>query len=301
MDHFNEMLSRIHVQLVDENHPLMWFKDDLEYPSLLVLESKVEPGKVLDVKGLTVRKTQRKNGNWYIAFYCQNPEFSRVFRSFCHDQIHSTLEVKPENGPEKALDVYSRWRTFFSRSSTLLSETAIQGLMAEMIALRDCLIPEFGPSASIQSWMIKYHSKQDFLIGNTWYEIKSLVEGDSSFTVSSLEQLNRNDGFIVSIVLRHSNPESEKCMTLNSLFDEICSKLSEGDSLSFRESLSVFGFQPGPNYDDYCFEFVSGTCYEVRDGFPRLTPSSIPYPAITHVEYNIETRLITEFEVKKWN
>lgn len=301
MDRLYELLSQIQVKLADESHPLMWFKDSIECPSLLVLESKVEPGRVSDVKGLAVRKSQRKNGNWYLAFYCQNPEYSRVFRSFCHDQIHSTLETTPENGPQKALEIYAKWKMFFTRSSTILSDNAIQGLLAEMITLRDCFIPEFGASAAIKSWMIKYRSKQDFIIGNTWYEVKSLLEGDGAFTISSLEQLDRNDGYLVSIVLRHSNPESEKCITLNTLFDEIDSILSENDRLTFRESLSEFGFQPSPNYDDYCFEFVSGTYYEVRDGFPRLTPSIMPHPAISHVEYDIETGLISKFEVKKWN
>ncbi len=193
---------------------------------------------------------------------------------------------------------------FMPHRKDKLSNIDIRGLIGELYVLKSKFIPEYGAYSALRSWMNKKKGKQDFIEHDKWYEIKTLLEGNDSICISSLEQLSRTDeGELVVVNLKRSSPESDKCITLNILYNEVNDILPTfAMKHQFAEIMLDPGYMPNdPYYEDHCFEVINVVAYRVTDEFPRLTPTNLPYVGISRAKYEILIDAIKDFEVEKWN
>ncbi len=290
---------------VDSEHPIDWRYNDRNPPTMLVLKTKKKPPEFAETKGVHVVIIQQHNGQYATVFVLNDPLCADTFKVFCEDAIESSRNMDPDEVADFALERYAKWMHLFKPcSNEKLSEISIRGLIGELYVLKTKFIPVFGAFSSLRSWMNRLRGKQDFIEHDKWYEVKTLLEGNDAVHISSLEQLSRIDqGELVVVNLRKSSPESDKCVTLNSLYTDVIDILPTfALKKQFAEIMLSSGFIVNdPYYDERCYEIINVVGYGVVEGFPRLTPDNLPSRGISRVEYEILIDSIKEFEAEKWN
>ena len=289
---------------VDSTHPIDWRLNDAESPTKLALISKEKPSDFTETNGIHISVISQTNGLFAVVFVLKDSLCAEIFKAFCNDVIESSRSIDPEDAVNFAFERYVMWMYLFKpRSSNRFSEKEIRGLLGELYVMREGFIPKFGPSSALKSWMFHLGGKQDFIEHDQWYEVKTLLEGNDTIHISSLEQLARNDkGELIIIRLRKTSPESKESMTLISLYSDIMGLLPSFDlKKRFSQIMLDSGFIVGDDYyNDFRFEVVNIRGYDVREGFPKLTPGNIPYPGIVKADYEISIDSIKQFEVKSW-
>lgn len=288
---------------VDEFHSLDWRVNKDGPRRVIVLVSDEEPESLESTDGIAVRKWQGSGGKWHLAFVLDNASYQRMFDSFCDDLIESSRDVPSDKATGFASRRYGHWMRMFRINRQFLGEQTIQGLLGELIALEDVLIGRYGAESSLESWMNRKRGKQDFIQTDRWYEIKTILEGRHELTITSFEQLDRDDdGHIIVVTLRRSNRESAKHITLNSKYREIRGKLDDPRAEKILSDTMAFaGYEEDPYYDDICFEKVRIMEYDVREGFPRIRSSKLHVPGVINGTYDIDLDSLEEYEVMRWS
>lgn len=305
MEDYFEEIRQDHFKRIDAIHPIDWRYNDCIPPTKLALISKKKPLDYPETKGVHVEIIDQNKGKYAVVFVLSDPSCAEPFHSFCEDAIESSRNIDPGEATDFAFDRFLKWiYLFMPHRNDKLSDIDIRGLIGELYVLKSRFIPVYGAYSSLRSWMNKKKGKQDFIEYDKWYEIKTLLEGNDAVCISSLEQLSRtDDGQLVVVNIKKSSPESEKRVTLNTLYNDILGLLSTfALKQQFDETMLDHGYVPNdPYYDNHCFEMINVVAYGVVSNFPRLTPDNLPYVGISRAKYEILIDAIKDFEVDKWN
>ncbi len=287
--------------LVDPNHPLRW-NISTDHDILALYTDRKPPESRHSSRGVAVYSWQQGSGTWVLAFVLADSAFKEMFEAFCKDVVESSRTQNSDRGPAFAYSRFYYWIRMWSPDRAVLPVTSVQGLLGELVVIRDLLIPRYGVDAAIESWMNRKSGKQDFMLSDKWMEVKSILEGDHAVTISSFEQLDRDDvGNLVTVTMRKSSKESPRHMTLNSVSDELEQMILHSSTLDlYMETLDARGYSHQAAYDDICYEFLCGAEYEVRAGFPRIRASMLP-EGIMKGEYDLGLDSLTEYEVGRWS
>ena len=283
----------------DAEHPFDWRVDDRDHISSLVLitdyPQSFEPTRFINI---TV-SLHLLDARTIITFDLIDKQYSLMFNAFCHTLIEDSRHFIPdENGVKHILRMYNRWRMLFTGPKHLdLRE--IRGLIGELYFLKNTLFAKYGQSNSLQAWMNLKFGKQDFIVNDTWYEIKTASSDSQTVKISSLDQLDRNSPGILAIVfLLKSSTVSDYSITLNSLFRDVRdSFISDMDRDLFIQIMSSIGYSEKPYYDEQAFEITSVRLFSVKEDFPRLCRSTLNIPGISDAEYEILIQYISKYEV----
>ena len=294
-------MKELEVYKYDSNHPLDWRVDDPSNIQTLVLvttgEIDLESTRFIEVD-VSIRPDSRKN----VKFHLIDSQYGLMFNSFCHTLIEDTRQYdNQESGKNHVIMLYNRWRRLFTGPHRLDSRD-IRGLIGELVFLKDHLFARYGQHRSLESWMNLKFGKQDFIIDDSWFEVKCIMAGATKITISSLQQLDKDTpGYLVTVNISASSPESDKSITLNSLYDEVIHTLkSEADADLFAEVMMSIGYSPLPQYNEEVFELDSIRMYLVDGEFPRLRYSNLCGSGIVDAEYSISIDHIAPFEVHRW-
>ena len=288
--------------LIDPTHPLAWSRSEGD-GKILILQTQIKPT-IPDKssKGITVKVfSQPGKDRWILAFILNDNKYSEMFDHFCDDVVNSSRKQTPESGPDFAYNRFNYWTRMFRPDRNQLSEESIRGLIGELVVLRDIMIPKYGEEKALIAWMNRKHGKQDFTLDDHWYEVKTILEGVCSVTITSLEQLDRNDaGSIIVVQLRKANIECKGNLSLNSIIDLIDNSLQGSRSKDILyTTLDEIGYSIDSSYDDYCFDCISKTEYAVGGNFPRIRKSQL-MPGIISGSYDISLDFISEYRVNSW-
>ncbi len=108
-----------------------------------------------------------------ISFNLMDNSMSKLFLQFCNDIIESSRDIDKTKAINFIIRRWERWITMFKKPYTdLLNESQVLGLLGELIYLKEYMIPKYGQSKAIDSWLGPDKSHKDFEIDDTWYEIK---------------------------------------------------------------------------------------------------------------------------------
>jgi len=282
-----------------KNHPIQWRLENSAPPQALQLVSSEEPPDLEPTKFIKILKGKRADGRWSLLFQLNDSEYANIFSSFCSDLIEHSHNIDPKLSFEYATNRYKLWRELFKNPPGELNSSEIQGLIGELIALRDLLIPKYGETIALNAWMNAKLGKQDFICPDKWYEIKTTNIGKQTITISSLDQLDRDDeGELILITLRKTSIESPSKVIINSLCNEINNNMSKSISKRlFTEILRITGYTNNPKYDEYAYEIVKFEEYYIDTEFPSLRRSKINQPGIWDAEYEINIDSIKEHKV----
>lgn len=257
--------------------------------------SNVKPSKFIDV---IIR--QREDGKLLLEFALLDNTYKSLFLIFCKDII-SICELAGSNmAISNAITRWKYWKEMFGKKrDNLLSESEIQGLIGELLVLKNYFLETYEENKAYNSWLGPLGNKKDFEVDDTWYEVKSILEGVLKVEISSLEQLDSDkEGNLAVVKLSKTSNTTQDHISLNKLVMNLLLNIEDPEIRElFISRLEKKGYSTAPEYDNYCYLLKNITYYTVNDDFPKLIRSQID-EAIGTASYSILLNGITNFKRK---
>lgn len=284
---------------VDENHSLdLYIGTDNLSRKTLFLVSNVEPDIITSSQIINVIIGQRKDNKWGISFTLLEDKFEDIFNCFCTDIIESSrLITDKDKGTEFIRDRFIKWQLMLSKTrGELLSQSVIKGLIGEILFLEKYLIPAYGQETAVKSWIGPDKADQDFVCGNTWYEVKTTESGSESVSITSVEQLDMaKSGELIIIYLDKTSSTDVSKITLNGIFHELYNLL-ENDELKTKLSgiLLNLGYFPRPEYEEPAFKLSKIDKYKVDEKFPSVRRAELP-DSVINLKYQLSISSIHDY------
>lgn len=240
----------------------------------------------------------------YFKLTLQASENTDIFYTLCNDLIEQTRTVPDLKSALSLLyKRLERWRTFLSKSNkSLLTLQEIQGLFAELSFLEECVDQKHVTAqAAVEGWQGPLGAPHDFIFGMEAVEIKSIGGSFSNGVwISNEGQLTSHlRHLFLRVVFLVQDFDCNTGASLNGLVRRLSAKLSSEVLYTLENRLSQFGYIDIPDYDRPCFAISQTRSYEVREGFPSLTPQNIPQ-GISEVSYFISFASIENFLIQDY-
>lgn len=227
-----------------------------------------------------------------VCVFLNEARFTDVFTSLSEDlarhlnAVHGDAEIV-----EALVGRLLRWQKFLERSADGLGEDAQRGLFGELWFLRHYLFGAVGFLEAVKAWKGPEKAIHDFQLLGLSVEVKTTIaKQHTKLMISSERQLDGSS--VKRLIAFHLAVETNRTgpMTLASLVREVRSCLSQ--DAEARDLLEDLLLDAG--YHDRHEELYANVAYaaralqafDVRDGFPRLTETSLP-PGVGDLSYSI--------------
>lgn len=298
-----------YVQRLDQTHPLDFFIGiDAEGHDELVLFSVPEPVKLQSSKELKVEKHPRRtDGKWATQISSLNADNREIFARLCVDLVDSSYDVKTEReGLERVTKRFLAWQKLFAAMKTTLSNSVIKGMIGELLFARDKVEPLLGWEKTLDAWQGPEGADRDYLINDTWCEVKAISTGKNNVTISSLNQLEvENDGYLSVYYVDASSSTDAAAFSVSGFVNSFKEMLKEYPVAlqKFEQKMISIGYINKSQYDDIYFKCNGVAYYKVTKDFPRLVTSSVP-EGIIGASYDIDLTCISKWKVddgQLWN
>ena len=268
--------------------------DDKLRQTLLILsrrEMKLPPSS----KTVEINQRRRKDGRFNLTLSLLSENETAVFVEMCRDLLAATEEARDESEALKRFwQRYEHWQNLFaSAKNDLLSEERQRGLIGELLFLREQIINGRPLKEAVAGWTGALKEHQDFSYGETWYEIKTVMEQAEKVRIQSLEQLSlERVGKLIIYRLAKTTGEG---FTLNSLVKALEELLNKNPSAAQRFEVLLFqtGYVEREEYDEQSYRLAENMTFTVDEHFPRLTKNNLP-PAIMEASYSLNLRGLKE-------
>lgn len=290
-------------QRVDSTHPLDLYIgiDSIYRWSLLLIGNISHAPEITSSNILTVETRIRPDNRWTITISLTDNNYQDLFIVFCEDIINSSMQLLDKNMALLfVIHRYNKWRAMFSGiRKAFLTPIQIKGLLGEMYFLKTFLIPKYGNPKAALSWTGPRFLPQDFIIDDTWYEIKTISSNQPVVQISSIEQLDcQVQGFLVIIHADKTSSTKTNKLSLNSLYYDLLSLLqTDEDKIAFSNMLMKYGYIPRKEYEssEYLFDVKDTQIYLVNKDFPCLRRFQIP-AGIIDAKYHISVNSIKKYK-----
>lgn len=284
--------------LVSGKHPLSFHIGYLndENKCFVVLNT----GKITSIdssKAITVDCIQMENGSYGLRFVLNYPSLDELFIKLCWDLIYSSKEdVRPV---ERITMQYKSWMKLLQKAhNSLLSSSSQKGLIGELFYLSE-KIEEVGEGEAIIAWVGPEGSDQDFIFENLWTEIKTTTIASTSVTVSSIQQLDReDDGHLVTYFMDKTTAEGQNTISLPEVVEQIHMMLSEAMQDEFLCKLAKYGYlvKDADDYKKNRYRYANKRTFLVGESFPRLTRHNLP-TEVENARYDLSLSALERFEI----
>lgn len=274
--------------------------DDEVYPSLFIkMDKEFDLKQIPSTQCIRIRNAKYQNGEIYLTFSIVEQTKEKLFIRLCYDILEASMVAQTQAEAICLLiKRFDAWRKMFdNRSKVELSKEKIQGLCGELLyILHELKTRE--PQKVIAAWRGPCQADQDFTFDDYWAEIKTVKWATTKVQISSLEQLAvEQPGILAIYKLEDSDETLGTTFTLFSLVQEIDTLLANlpSELLAFHEKLLLFNVEVEmPVYKTTAFVLKEAAFYDVKEGFPRLTPE-LRKQGIVTAEYSISLESIESF------
>ena len=266
----------------------------------LLLISEYPPVKVASSRMILVNSGRRPDKKWSLSFSLVDDNYKDMFVLFCEDIVSSSACIKNKEKATRFVGKrYKEWREMLANArGNLLSPSEIKGLLGEMYFLKDFLCAKYGAEKAALSWTGPKRLPQDYIIEDTWFEVKTVSSSRTEVGISSVEQLDcTKTGELVVVRADKTSVTNTDAVNLNMLYKELLSMLPNDDSREqFSTMLLRFGYYPRPEYEDeeYTFEVKATARYSVSADFPCLRRANLP-ESVTEAKYSLSLTTIDSF------
>jgi hypothetical protein len=295
------------VRLVSDEHPLRlyWGKDVRGgYLFIAQIAHDAAPDKknLPELAGIRVAVAKAPDCARLVLLLNETANWE-LFKALCVDLIHAS-ETAKSDAEAVAIIVRRlvRWHELLKHERThLLSPEAIKGLIGELLFLESKLALHFGWDSSVSFWKGPADAPQDFAVHDTAVEVKCQSGISKPYVqISSLEQMDAQlPNFYLAVqTLATAEPDNVDGFTLNGLIERIRIALDTASDATrelFESLLFQAGYIQSDAYDGTHFRCVATRIFKVVDGFPRLTPATVP-EGIPKISYQISLEACTPFE-----
>lgn len=228
-----------------------------------------------------------------------------IFRALCGHLLDATADhPRDANGPGLRLVLrrLADWHNMLRRRREgLLTTEEVIGLVGELLFLRDQVIPRAGVAGGVATWRGAHRDEQDFAFGAWQIEVKTqLSTSDHRLLISSEAQLDTAGS---RLLLCHQTvaraPVGGGAVSLNTLIDDLARQFTAAGPLileQFDAALEACRYARRDEYDEPEWLLTDRQLFEVRDGFPRLTPAALP-AGVYAVSYSILLNACQTFAV----
>lgn len=227
-------------------------------------------------------------GTWILDIRLTHNSYEDVYLRLCWDLIDVSRTAA---NPQKAfVDRFLVWQKLLQYTKNdLMSFQSQKGLLGELLYLHSLLIcGEF--EQRLKSWVGPEGSDQDFVFENTWSEIKTVAMAAEVVSITSLQQLDREETGNLVVYFLESIPSGANCITLPQKVEEIRKLLQAEIALKdrFDSKLFMYGYRDKDvvEYSKNAFRLVEKREYLVKSGFPKLTRNNTD-AAITACSYSL--------------
>lgn len=264
--------------------------------------SSLEPKSLLSTKLIDVDKLyDYSRKEWSLLFTLKSNSNSSLdmFKYIFKDILNSVnFNISEQKSLVDLCTRYEHWQQLLSRLPDSFGRLKQQGLLAELLVLRDNLIPNYGLEKALEMWQGPKGAKQDFILPEGWIEVKSTNFGKREIYISSLEQLDTpiNAGELTVITLQESNAYDSSAICLSTVIDEIESEINDDlIAIDFKEKLLLVGYGQNKENELY-FRVCDIESYSVNEEFPKIKRNDIS-TAITKVSYTLNLEAISNFKI----
>ena len=291
---------------VDRNHPwnFFWALGSDQRCMLLLQHGADNAGnrrtpRLRDIEIVSAAANQ--TGKSDLSLKLLNETHRDIFHRLCLDIIDSTKDASSEaEALGSAISQTWRWhRLLRGGRDDLLSPDEQRGLIGELIFLERMLIPTLQPYKALDSWTGPQGAAQDFEVGAVHIESKSHGRSPSpSIRISSEYQLNEQEleALYLSVVEVSTAQTSETdASTLTEIAHRIKQAIATVDPSAINileDNLLAAGFKWTDDYSSWRWTVGDIQLYQVKDGFPRITPSDLRL-GVENVRYGVS---LTECE-----
>jgi len=280
---------------VSENHPLdLYVGQTTDQERALLLRIDHKPADPPTMQKVRATRHQLADGRWNLMLAVINPTDNPLFNALCADLVESTKDADSKTpADELVLARLARWRKLLQGKPEGLTVSELRGLYAELLLLEQILLPRLGPLA-VAAWSGPLGSPQDFELGSASWEVKAVHSSSTSVIINSLEQLAAPGPIHLACV--RLDPGQDPNSTVPALVGRLRAALEPHAAWAeaFETRMEAFGYAPQARYESHRFHFNGVSWYEVRDGFPRLTPDTVP-SGVTEVRYALALGELQEF------
>lgn len=287
---------------VDATHPLDLFygKDESGNDTLLLI-TPFKPPFLPSTNAISVLNRWRgKDQKWTVSFSLKQKELESIFLRFCEDIVESSRHISDmKKSVHFIAKRYFEWKQLLSNAkSQYLDNASIKGLLGEMKFCLDFLISQIGVEKAMLSWQGPLKKDQDFVLDQTWYEIKTISPGREDVEISSIEQLDNSfNGYLVIQLADQTTQTDENGITLNQAFSQLRECMKDFPELDRQITgmLIGMGYIPLPYYDQFKYAFEVRSFYYVSREFPAIRKTNLP-EAVTKVRYMLSLAALTPFK-----
>lgn len=284
--------------LVSGNHPLCFHVGYYgEQMCFMVLNT----GKVTNInssKAISASCVKTEDQKYALSFLLNFESLSELFVKLCWDLIDFSKE-SPQP-VDSILSRFNSWiRLFQKKGDGLLSPSSQKGLIGELLFLQES-IKSTGAEASLKAWVGPEGCDQDFIFSNLWCEIKTTTIASETVSISSLQQLDRNDsGKLIVYFMDKTTSDGAQTISLPEVIEKT-TVLLESDHLMDILSckLAMYGYysKDAERYKDVRYRMSEKRAYKVNCDFPKLTKNDVPC-GILNAKYELELSAIDAYKI----
>lgn len=298
-------LSRRRVD-TEANFALFWIKDHDDHVGLLIEIDRdisltsLQKAKI-NIRDISIDVIEEHEENIRaLTVKLENIRNQDVFLKLCQDLIDQVKNSQQNQSTfHQICKRLLKWQSLLSgKSQNLLSKNEIQGLYAELYFLAEALTHDSSRESTIvEGWKGPEKTQHDFILNDIAIEIKSIA-GDQRHKVriSSEDQLDTHlSKLYLRIYLLSEAPNGGE--SLNSIVKRITNLLSSRENKNlFEVKLEKARYIDISDYDVPTFLVKECRTYQVIDGFPRITRTTIPQ-GIVSVTYDLILASIDKFRI----
>ena len=260
-------------------------------------------GQLIQTRGFltSVNRFSGDSGHFHLFIESVGSSFNEVFGHVAGDVAEYVFSKSVSSSASSSfLERLGRWKRFFENSGGVgLSEIAAQGLLAELLFLRDFSIAESGsPETAVSSWAVPQPLSKDFQYMRGAIEVKCSVSREHTRVHIHGERQLDDSGiaalYLLAVLLERVTTTG---FSLPETVNSIREILGAGSArIIFEEKLLDYGYLDAhaARYDQrYLLHRLRA--FQVRDGFPRV-PAVLP-DGVGDLNYTIALSACTEFEI----
>jgi hypothetical protein len=264
-----------------------------------LISSKVTIPNTLDSLSIMVSPQHGVKTDIFIELLDEH--LKEPFLSLCRD-IRILLQYYPKTSNVLGIILrqFEDWKDLL-KTAKQWSFKRTKGVLAELLYLKEILIPEIGVDAAINAWEGPFGGDQDFSLEDEWREIKAIVSGRNTVQISSVEQLDspRTGQLVVFSLDKAANDKNQ--ITLGGLLQGIREGLLNASietKRRFEDACHFTGLDSCLTLDKYGFLCKEVRRYQVTEGFPCLRQQTLPV-GVENIKYTLDLNVVAEFMVIK--
>ncbi|MGY1988057.1 PD-(D/E)XK motif protein [Blastococcus sp. SYSU DS0669] len=234
------------------------------------------------------------------------PALADVFTTVAGDLAASVVDAQSDDQAVKALaSRLESWQELFRALSRRgLGDLERRGLFAELMILRDDILPHVPPAAAIAAWTGPLRKNQDFQLPGVALEVKATAGlNPLGFVVSNERELDEQGAGRLHLV--HVSLDERRGgdgVTLNDLVADVEALLSTHPAAPqvFLTRLARAGYVKGDKglYSEPRYRMRSRRYYDIQGSFPRITERDLR-EGVGQVRYTVTLAACAPYEVDR--